>query len=113
MVTVCAASSGAWKTELVLISDLATLTKQITAYVVRALDADAQREEPTSPAEEQRLGSRLVDLGTELQARAGHSSASARCTPSPEHPARSLTARQRPHDTPPPWANPQSAIYEP
>lgn len=102
-----AASTEGLKIGQVLISDLSTLTKQITAYVVRSLDADAACEELPGPSDEQRLGSRMVELGSQLQARA-----STRCFPA-KYPARRITARQRPRETPPLWVNPDRPIYAP
>jgi hypothetical protein len=56
----------------ILVANLATLNKRIAAYLLRALDADAQRTSPTPPADERSLGDHLVELGHALQARAAH-----------------------------------------
>lgn len=104
-------SAESWRDEFTLIGDLATVNNQIKAYVLRALNADAGRDEPTAPAHEHALGSRLVDLGTELQARATQRSANARDRIPGEHPARHAAVRNRPRETPKPWANHATAIY--
>lgn len=59
-----------WRAELELIGKLSTLNQDIARYVVRSLDADAGRTQPTSPADEAALGVRLVEVGTVLQDRA-------------------------------------------
>lgn len=112
--TVVGVSTGSWRDELVLIADLATVNKKISAYVLRALDADADREEATAPADEHALGIRLVDLGGELQARATQRSTNARSRSPVEHPARDAAVRNRPRETQaPPGSNHASAIYMP
>jgi hypothetical protein len=95
---------------LTLIGNLATANHQISAYVARALDADADRTEPTAPTHEYALGTRLIDLGTELQARATQRSADMRaCSPS-EHSAQHVAKPNRPRETKP-WVNHATAIY--
>jgi hypothetical protein len=95
---------------LTLIGNLATVNRQISAYVTRALDADADRTEPTAPANEYTLGTRLIDLGTELQARAIQRSTNMRACSPGEHPARHAAKPNRPRETKP-WVNHATAIY--
>lgn len=105
--------SESWRDELTLISDLATMQKQISAYVLRALDADAERDEPTAPSDEHALGTRLADLGSKLQARANRRAGNARDRMERQHSARDTT-RDRPRETStPPWVNHTAAIYMP
>lgn len=109
--TVSSVSAESWRDELTLIGHLATVNRQISAYVARALDADADRTEPTAPANEYALGTRLIDLGTELQARATQRSTNVRdCSPG-EHPARHAAKPNRPCETKKPWVNHATAIY--
>jgi hypothetical protein len=104
--------SEPWHDELTLLSDLATAQRQISAYVLRALDADAKRDEPTAPSDEHALGTRLVDLGSKLQARANRRAGNAREHVEKKHPTRD-TARDRPRETATPWINHTTAIYLP
>ena len=106
------AESGPWREELMLIGDLATAQKQISAYIFRALNADAGRDEPTAPAHEHALGTCLVDLGSELQARATSRATSTQGPIPRKHPQWNVI-RDRPRETRNPWANPASAIYTP
>lgn len=105
------ATADAWKSEQVLIADLAAVNTQIGIYVLRALAADADRDEPTSPAEEHRLGSRLVDLGTTLQTRATHRAISTRDAAASSTSETATRNRSRPQL--PTWTNDRSAIYAP
>lgn len=101
-----------WRDDLTLIGNLSAVNRQISAYVLHALDADACRDEPTAPSHEHSLGARLVDLGNELQARASrHAISTQRCTTT-EHPARNKT-QDRPREPRARWANHTTAIYTP
>jgi hypothetical protein len=100
-----------WREELTLIGNLATVNRRISAYVARALDVDADRTEPTAPANEYALGTRLIDLGTDLQTRATQRSTNVRdCSPG-EHPVRHAAKPNRPCETKKPWVNHATAIY--
>jgi hypothetical protein len=109
--TVGSVSGEPWRDELTLIGDMATVNRQISIYVVRALDADAGRDEPTAPAHEHALGAHLVGLGTELQTRAARRSTDVRDRIPREHPERHVATRNRPRETRTPWSNPSTAIY--
>jgi hypothetical protein len=61
-----------WHDELVLMAELSSVNNQIARFVLGLLDADAGRREPVSPTDEDKLGTRLVDLGCALQDRALH-----------------------------------------
>lgn len=63
------ASDPAWHDNAVLIAELATLNTRISRYIASTLDADAQRGEPVSPADEAALGRTLVQLGEQLRDR--------------------------------------------
>lgn len=104
--------SGSWHDELELITEMSTVNKRVSAYVLRALDADACRDEPTAPADENALGQRLIDLGRALQSRATHRSANTRCI-SGERSAGDGTAQNSPHKIQTPWSNPATSIYTP
>jgi hypothetical protein len=58
------------KTEQWLTGELVKLSQQISTYVVRALGADIEKAGPLNAEEEFRMGSRLVELGTVMVARA-------------------------------------------
>jgi hypothetical protein len=58
------------KTEQWLTGELVKLSQQISTYVVRALGADIEKAGPPNAEEEFRMGSRLVELGTVMVARA-------------------------------------------
>lgn len=66
-----------WHDQLLLIAALSNLNHDIGRYVLRTLDADAGRAEPTSTAAEHELGSRLTEMGTALQMRAARRTAEA------------------------------------
>jgi hypothetical protein len=100
-----------WREELALTGELATVQKQISAYIIRALNADADREEPTTPAHEHALGTRLVDLGSKLQARASRAANTQGNVPR-KHPQQDAI-RDRPREPRNPWANHGTAIYTP
>jgi hypothetical protein len=105
-------STRSWREESELIAALAGVNTEIGRYVLRALDADAGRDEPTSPAAEYRLGNLLVDLGGDLQARAADRSEDVRQRPpGGERTAQDATAPNIQRDIPPPWVNPAVAIY--
>lgn len=53
-----------------LIADLTALNGQISRYVLRHLDAEAERAVPTSPDDERVLGLQLVRLGAAVLGRA-------------------------------------------
>jgi hypothetical protein len=53
-----------------LIADLTALNGQISRYVLRHLDSEAERAVPTSPDDERTLGLQLVRLGTGVLGRA-------------------------------------------
>lgn len=53
-----------------LIADLTALNGQISRYVLRHLDAEAERTVPISPDDERVLGLQLVRLGTAVLERA-------------------------------------------
>jgi hypothetical protein len=53
-----------------LVPDLTTLNGQISRYVLRHLDAEANRVTPTSPNDEWTLGLHLVRFGLALLERA-------------------------------------------
>lgn len=63
-------TSEHWHDELVLITELSKVNRQIGQYVLRALDADAKRAAPTPPDAEHVLGEHLAALGQRLQDRA-------------------------------------------
>lgn len=101
-----------WRDDLTLIGDLSAVNKQISAYVLNMLDADACRDEPTAPSREHSLGARLMDLGNELQARASrHVINTQRCITA-EHPSRNKK-QDRPREPRTPWVNHATAIYAP
>ena len=104
--------SESWRNELNLLGALATVQKQISTYVLRALNADALRDEPTAPSDENALGVHLINLGTELRTRAASRTAHHRGRIPGEHPPRD-SKRDRPRDTANPWANHVSEIYAP
>jgi hypothetical protein len=58
-----------WHDDAVLLGELATLNAHIARYVIRMLDADAERGEPVSPADEAALGRALVVFGQRLSER--------------------------------------------
>lgn len=102
-----------WKDELVLITDLVAVNKLISRYVLHALDADAGRVDPMAPSDEHHLGTRLIELADQLQARATLRSTHIRsCVTGSEHPARA-DVWNRSREIPPPWTNPGAAVYEP
>jgi hypothetical protein len=70
-------TSEQWHDELVLITELSKVNRQIGQYVLRALDADAKRAEPTPPDSEHALGEHLAALGQRLQERATQRTADA------------------------------------
>lgn len=57
-------------TERLLLVELFRLGQEISSFVLRAMGAEAEQMAPISAADEFQLGSRLVELGTILQARA-------------------------------------------
>ncbi|WP_035288780.1 hypothetical protein [Actinokineospora spheciospongiae] len=59
-----------WRDEAVLCAQLSKANTEVARYVLRSLDADAGREEPTSPRDENDLGEWLCSLGTALINRA-------------------------------------------
>ncbi|RZS45093.1 hypothetical protein EV193_101979 [Herbihabitans rhizosphaerae] len=63
---------GDWHDELVLLSELSGVNKQLSNYVLRILDADAGRAPELPVEQEQALGKRLAELGANLQTRARH-----------------------------------------
>jgi len=59
-----------WHDENVLHAALSAINADIGRYILRALDADAGRKEPTPPSDERDLGRRLRLLGDALTRRA-------------------------------------------
>lgn len=59
-----------WRNERALMNRLGNVNRDIGRYVLRLLDVEAGRAPALPPAEEHQLGSRLVELGTAVQARA-------------------------------------------
>lgn len=106
-------SEESWHDEAILIADLVALNRQISAYALRALDADAGRKEPTAPADEHALGTRLVSLGTALQTRATCRSAYVRSVMPAEHATRDTETRNGPEGTCTTSINQPTAIYIP
>lgn len=101
----------AWHDKLVFITALVAANKQVSAYVLRILDADAGRAKPPAPADEYTLGSRLVDLGSALifHATKGGGNPQVDDPKGPTVPGAS-TVNRRP-EVCPPWADPAAAIY--
>lgn len=60
----------AWRDDLGLTAELATLNHRIARYLMSVLDAEAERSEPLTAEQEATLGRQLVELGRRLQARA-------------------------------------------
>jgi hypothetical protein len=58
------------QTERLLMTELFKLGQQISSFVLRAMGADAEQTEPITTKEEYELGSRLVELGRVMVARA-------------------------------------------
>jgi hypothetical protein len=61
-----------------LMADLSALNGQISRYVVRYLDADAQRTTPASPDDERVLAETMAALARQVQARADRRTPSSR-----------------------------------
>jgi hypothetical protein len=53
-----------------LLADLVSLNQQLTRYVVRYLDADAHRADPTSVANERALADVMATLASKVRERA-------------------------------------------
>lgn len=112
-VSITNAESASWHDESKLMSDLAAVNKQISAYILRALDADAVRNEPTAPADEHALGERLARLGSALRARAIHRSTNVQSRTLGECSARDTVTRDHPRQMPTSSTDHSTAIYMP
>lgn len=60
-----------WTEDKALLADLSHLNTEITRYILRQLDADAKRAEPIPAQDEHDFGQRLIELGKQVQRRAG------------------------------------------
>lgn len=60
-----------WTEDKALLANLSHLNTEITRYVLRQLDADAKPAEPIPQQDEHDFGQRLIELGMQVQRRAG------------------------------------------
>jgi hypothetical protein len=79
-----------------LIADLAALNEQLSRYVLRMLDADADRVQPVNVAEERRFAASLRAMADRLQTRADLRADS----DTPPMPEGDATLRRLTHDRP-------------